>query len=217
MTARPAPAFTGVSFAPENDWHVAAPLVFPIVGQAGMSGRRADTIRTPTTAAGDTQPVIEAGPAGLTVAYALHAGSYDILVNGDHLAAWGIVPDVLRSAARANLAAWSAGAPWTEDRDGERVVLGSSTGEGWDASRILLPDTALYLQRVLGEGGARVLVGVPARHLLLAASWRLGDDEFAQLFAGFVGEYAAEADEAIDRRVFELRRGELVLFEAAPA
>ena len=61
----------------------------------------------------------------------------------------------------------------------------------------------------------RVLVGVPERHLLVAGSLRPDDAEFAELFAQFIREANAAADEPIDDRVFELVSGELVVFTTA--
>jgi hypothetical protein len=143
------------------------------------------------------------------------AAGFDVLATSDHLAAWGVTPAALREAAYRNLAAWSGGAPWSEDADERRRVLSSDTGDGWDASRILLPEVRSHLEGELGGPGSRVLVGLPARHLLLAGSLRPEDPEFAPLFVDFVLEYAGDSDEAIDRRVFELRQGRLVLFEPA--
>jgi len=58
---------------------------------------------------------------------------------------------------------------------------------------------------------------VPARHLLVAATLPGDDPEFAALFADFVLEYAGDSDEAIDRRVFELRDGRMTLFDPSAA
>ncbi len=160
----------GVAGAPEHDWTAAAALLFPIFRPAGTRGTPLSSRATPTSAAGDTKPLIDPGPADLVVAYAISAAGFDILANGDHLAAWSVAPAALREAAFRNLAAWSAGAPWSEEVAGERRILSSDTGDGWDAARILLPEVTSPLAKVLGEGGARVLVGVPARHLLLAGS-----------------------------------------------
>jgi uncharacterized protein YtpQ (UPF0354 family) len=98
---------------------------------------------------------------------------------------------------------------------GERRLLSSDTGEGWDASRILLPEVIDRLSRELGTVG-RVLVGIPERHLLVAGSLRPNDHEFASLFAEFVVEQSGGADEPIDRRVFELSDGRLVEFAGTP-
>ena len=77
--------------------------------------------------------------------------------------------------------------------------------------RILLPDAVAYLARELGTDG-RVLVGVPERHLLAAATLRPEDPGFAAMFSEFVIEQSGGADEPIDRRLFELVDGRLVEF-----
>ena len=114
----------------------------------------------------------------------------------------------------ANLRAWSATATWTDEVSGERRLLSSDTGEGWDASRIILPEVSGAAEQRADPVG-RVLVGLPERHLLVAGALRPGDDEFAGLFAEFIVEQSGGADEPIDRRVFELVDGQLVEFTEA--
>jgi len=206
------PSPSGVSFAPEHDWSAAAELLFPVLRPAGTPGTLLDTLATPMSAAGDTQLVIDPGPADLVIAYVISAAGYDVLANGDHLAAWAIPPATLREAAIRNLAAWSARAPWSEETAGRRRILSSDTGDGWDAARIVLPEVTAHLGATLGEGGARVLIGLPARYLLLAGALQPDDPEFAALFTEFVQDYANDSDEAIDLRVFELVAGRLVPF-----
>jgi hypothetical protein len=209
------PSPSGISFAPEHNWSAAAGLIFPVLRPAHTHGTFLEGLATPMSAAEDSQPLIDPGPADLVVAYAISASGFDVLANGDHLAAWSIPPATLRETAFRNLAAWSAGAPWSEEVAGPRRILSSDTGDGWDAARILLPEVTAHLGATLGEGGARVLVGLPARHLLLAGSLRPDDPEFGPLFADFVQDYADDSDEAIDLRVFELVGGRLVPFSAA--
>jgi uncharacterized protein YtpQ (UPF0354 family) len=132
-------------------------------------------------------------------------------VNGDHLLSWGIGPEAIQDAAIANLAAWSAGAPWTAETSGDRKLLSSDSGQGWDASRILLPEVRAHIRDTLG-GAGRILVGLPERHLLVAGTLRPDDGEFGVLFADFVIEQSGGADEPIDRRVFELVDGQLIDF-----
>ena len=110
-----------------------------------------------------------------------------------------------------NLSRWSASAPWTDEISGDRRLVSSDTGDGWDAVRILLPEVTAHLTAELASYG-RILVGLPERHLLTAASLRPDDTEFATLFAEFVLEQSGGADEPIDRRVFELVDGRLVEF-----
>ncbi len=158
-----------------------------------------------------SQPLLDEGPAGLPVVYTIDAGAFDIVVNGDHLLSWGVEPAELQDAAMQNLAAWSATAPWTDEVSGDRRLISSDTGAGWDAVRVLLPEVLAHLVEELG-GSGRILVGVPERHLLTAGSLRPGDDDFATLFAEFIVEHSGGADEPIDRRVFELVDGRLVEF-----
>jgi uncharacterized protein YtpQ (UPF0354 family) len=139
------------------------------------------------------------------------AGAFDVVVNGDHLLSWGIEPAELQDAALANLAAWSATAPWSDETSGDRRLISSDTGDGMDAVRILLPDVVAHLASELGANG-RVLVGVPERDLLAAGTLRPGDEAFAEMFTEFIVEHSGGADEPVDRRVFEIVDGRLVEF-----
>src|SRR5205823_3201566 len=127
-------------------------------------------------------PLLDDGPVDLSIAYAMRAESFDVLVNADHVLGWGIEPAMLRETALENLALWSAVAPWNDELSGDRRLLSSETGEGGDAARILLPEVRKHLADELG-GAGRVLVGLPDRDLLVAGGVPASDDEFAKLFA----------------------------------
>lgn len=216
----PAVPTTAVADSPEHDWELARPLIYPAFRPVGTLGLPIESIDRESLVAHATQshaqPLIGQGLAGLPVVFTIAAGGFDIVVNGDHLLSWGVAPLEIRDAAMRNLATWSATAPWSSEESGERHLVSSQTGEGFDAARILLPDVAAHLVDVLGSFG-RILVGIPERHLLIAGSMRPGDDEFAGLFASFVIEQSGGADEPIDRRVFELRNGQLVVFDGPVA
>jgi hypothetical protein len=201
--------------APEQDWAHAKGIIYPAFRPVGTQGLSIEAIDRETLAAhaqqSHAQPLLDVGPAELPVVYTIDAGAYDIVVNGDHLLSWGVEPADLQDAAMRNLAAWSATAPWTDEVSGERRLISSDTGQGWDAVRILLPEVVAHLTAELGPAG-RILVGLPERHLMTAASLRPGDDDFATLFAEFVIEQSGGSDEPIDRRVFELVDGRLVEF-----
>jgi hypothetical protein len=207
------------SLAPGHDWAAAADLVFPVLRPVGTSGLPLDDVETPGRFAGDTNRLIAAGPCDLVVAFAMDAGAFCVLVNGDHLASWGVVGATVRERAFANLAGWSRSAPWSEDVSGRRRVISSDTGDGWDAARILLPEAPEEITRRLGPlgPGDRVLVGLPERDMLVAGALMADDPEFADLFTNFVLEYSGESDDPIDRRVFELVDGRLVEFAGVPA
>lgn len=212
---RPPESAASPTEMPEHDWTHARDLLYPAfrpVGTHGTPVADLDVASLVTTGSqSHAQPLIDQGPAGLPVVYTLDAGAYDVVVNGDHLLSWGVAPRDLQDAALANLGHWSASAPWTDEVSGDRRLVSSDTGDGWDAARILLPEVVDHLTRELGPHG-RILVGLPERHLLIAGSLRPEDPEFARLFADFVVEQSGGADEPIDRRVFELADGRLVEF-----
>jgi hypothetical protein len=206
---------TPVTESPEHAWAAAASLVFPILRPTGTTGADPDVpldvLRS--MRAGHTVPLVTPGPCGLVISFALQAGGFDILVNSEHLLSWGVGARELAAVADANLATWSAGMGWTDEISGSRRILSSDAGGGHDAARILLADVREHLARELtvsAASGTRVLVGVPERHLLLAGALGPGDEEFAALFHEFVVEHSEDADEPIDRRIFELVDGELV-------
>ncbi len=201
--------------SPEHDWNLARSLVRPAfrpVGTHGLSIEEADRETLARHAMqSHSQPLVDDGPGGLPVVYTIAGSGFDIVVNGDHLLSWGIEPTELQDAAIANLEAWAATAPWTEEVSGDRRLISSDTGDGLDAARILLPQTIDYLMKELG-GDGRVIVGLPERHLLAAAALRPADPGFAELFGEFVLEQSGGADEPIDRRLFEIVDGRLVEF-----
>jgi hypothetical protein len=215
--ARPAPS---VADTPEQNWDAASKIIFPALRPVGTHGLTVADL-TPEALQADatrhhSQPLVDEGPCGIPVVYALHVSGFDVIVNGDHVLSWGVSAETIQDTAMKNLAEWSAGAAWTDEVSGERRLLSSDTGEGWDASRILLPEVLDRLARELGPVG-RVLIGLPERHLLIAGTLRPGDEEFASLFAEFVVEQSGGSDEPIDRRIFELSDGRLIEFAGAPA
>ncbi len=214
----PPPSSPGRSVvdSPEHDWTLARDVIRPAFRPVGTQGLAIEDVQRDTLAQhamqSHAQPVLDAGPAGLPVVYAIPAGGFDIVVNGDHVLSWGIEAVELQDAALRNLAAWSASAPWTDETSGDRHLISSDTGDGLDAVRILLPDVITHLAQELGRDGARVLVGIPEPHLLTAASLRPDDQGFAAMFAEFIVEQSGGADEPVDRRVFEIVDGRLVEF-----
>jgi hypothetical protein len=208
-----------IAESPEHDWTAASALLFPLLRPAGTHGLPVTELDAAALAAdashNHSQPLLDEGPCGLSVVYAMPATGFDVIVNGDHLVSWGVTVADIQDAALRNLAAWSATAAWTDEVSGERRLISSDTGDGWDATRILLPDV---VNRLVGElgGAGRVLIGLPERHLLVAGALRPDDDEFATLFAEFVIESSGGADEPVDRRVLEIVDGHLVEFTGLP-
>ena len=219
----PAPVSSGsIAASPEHDWAAAQDLLYPLLrppGTTGMEVAGIDEVALASDAMrSHSQPLVDQGPCDLAVVYAMKGNGFDVIVNGDHLLSWGVPVTAVQDAALRNLATWSVAAAWTDEVSGERRLLSSDTGDGWDASRILLDEVRDRLVAEFG-GTGRILIGLPERHLLIAGALRSGDDEFAELFAEFIVEHSGAADEPIDRRVFELVDGRLVDFSglATPA
>ena len=209
-----------IADAPEHDWRHARDLIYPAFRPVGTKGLSVAAFDRASLAAhamqSHAQPLLDEGPAGLPVVYTIDAGSYDVIVNGDHLLSWGVEPSDVQDAAMRNLAEWSVTAAWTDEVSGERRLISSDTGSGWDAVRILLPEVMAHLVEELGPFG-RILVGIPERHLMTAGSLRRGDPDFATLFADFILEQSGGSDEPIDRRAFEIVDGRLVEFAGLSA
>ncbi|HEV8488255.1 MAG TPA: DUF1444 family protein [Candidatus Limnocylindrales bacterium] len=212
-------AHASMAESPEHDWAAAEPIIFPLLRPTGTQGMAITTVDAVALAADSvrshSQPLVDEGPCELSVVYAIPGSGFDVIVNADHLLSWGVSVAEIQDAALRNLTAWSATAPWTDEVSGERRLISSDTGDGWDASRVLLTEVRERLAAELG-GVGRVLIGLPERHLMIAGALRPGDDEFASLFAEFVLEHSGGADEPVDRRVFELVRGQLREFSGLP-
>jgi hypothetical protein len=216
----PAPeTHASIAESPEHEWTADEPILFPLLRPSGTQGIAVADLDASALAADSmrshSQPLVDEGPCDLSVVYAIPGAGFDVIVNGDHLLSWGVTVDAVQDAALRNLAAWSATAAWTDEVSGERRLISSDTGDGWDASRILLTEVRDKLVTELG-GAGRVLIGLPERHLMIAGALRPDDDEFAGLFAEFVLESSGAADEPVDRRVFELVNGQLVEFSGLP-
>jgi hypothetical protein len=199
-----------ISSAPEQDWSAAAGIVMPVllpVSAPGVDAATVDRGALGVTHHGGAT-LHWPGPVGLPVGVVIPAAGYDLLVNTDHLVSWDVDVAAILSTAMANLEAWSNSTPWEEEVAGGRRLLVSDSGERWDAGRILLIAVRVYLERELGRN-ARVIVAIPNRHLLVAGALVATDPGFLDDLRSFVATEAAEADEPVDGRLFELFEGGL--------
>lgn len=195
------------SEAPEHDWAAAMERVFPALRPGGMHGAPLDELDESRLVHEGMKkhalPLVDPGPAELSIVYVLREAAYDVVINADHLLTWGIEAQTLRDAAMGNLRAWSATAPWSDELAGQRRLLSSDTGDGGDAARILLPEVRRHLAGECG-GPSRVLIALPDRDLLIAGSLHPTDADFADQFAAFVAEVIDDAHEPIEGGLFEL-------------
>ncbi|HYK95685.1 MAG TPA: hypothetical protein VE011_07480 [Candidatus Dormibacteraeota bacterium] len=203
----PAEAPRSHSEAPEHQWEAAADRIFAALRPAGTHGASLEDLDGERLAHEGMKkhalPLVDPGPADLSVVYVLREESFDVVINADHLLTWGIDAQTLRDRAAANLREWSATAPWTDELAGDRHLVSSDTGSGGDAARILLPEARAHLAGRCG-GPSRVLVALPDRDLLMAASLPPTDDAFLAQFEAFVADLIEGAHEPIEGGLFEL-------------
>lgn len=195
------------SESPEHDWTVAKGRVFPALRPAGHPGARLEDLDEARLSHEGMKkhalPLVDPGPAGLSIVYVLREPAYDVVINAEHLLTWGIAGQMLRDVAMDNLRSWSAATPWTDELDGQRRLVSSDAGGGGDAARILLPEVRRHLAGECG-GASRVLIGLPDRDLLIAGSLHPTDADFAEQLESFVGDIVHGAHEPIESRLFEL-------------
>ena len=201
-----------IADSPEQAWAVAVGIIMPVLAPVESPGADAGSYDPAALhlARGSVGglPLHWPGPAGIPVAVAIPASGFHVLVNAEHIASWAVEPAAVISTAMANLAAWSNSTPWDEETSGGRRLLVSDSGEEWDASRILLPDVRLFLERELAPNGP-VLVAFPSCGLLVAGCAAPSDAGFADDLRAFVLASVADADEPVDPRVFVLVEGGL--------
>src|SRR5512141_1877557 len=70
---------------PEHDWSAAAERILPLLRPQGSGGMALGGVGREQLAGeglrSHAQPVVDEGPAGLTIAYAIRADGFDVLVN----------------------------------------------------------------------------------------------------------------------------------------
>jgi hypothetical protein len=211
----PAAPRPGASLAPEHHWPAALGVLHPVLRPVGTAGVDGSDLSVSPGRALPAKPLVAEGPAGLVVAYVIPGQGFGVFAGIEHLLAWNVGPRDAHAAAMSNLAAWSAAAPWIAEGSGARRILCSAAGGGMDAARVLLPEVRDRLAAELGRDDARVLIGLPERDLLIAASLSDGDGDFAGLLAAYVAERWEEAEDPISDQLFELADGSLTIFEAA--
>ena len=109
-----------------------------------------------------TQPLV----AGLHVAYAIDSDRSIAYIPHPQFAAWGVSRDDVHEVAISNLVARSESmaAQAAQDEEGNITLILFQTGDGYDASRVLLPTLHERLREHLGSPFA---AAIPNRDILL--------------------------------------------------
>ena len=154
-----------IAESPEHDWAAAEPIIFPLLRPTGTQGMVVAEIDAVGPRRGrmrsHSQPLVDEGPCEPGGRLRDPGGGFDVIVNGDHLLSWGVNVADIQDAAMRNLAAWSATAAWTDEVSGERRLISSDTGDGWDAVADPPARGASRSSSPSWAAPGRVLVGLP--------------------------------------------------------
>lgn len=136
----------------------------------------------------------------LAIFYTIDLGDKDLYVRTDTSASWHVTQAQIHDAAIANLEAMSAAMPLQVRSYGHAKghYLFVQGGDGYDASRILLPRFRKRLQSLLGP---LVFVGVPAKDLMICWS---GDFSLPEGMVSLVEENASRLPHPISAKIFAL-------------
>lgn len=125
--------------------------------------------------------------ADLVVCYVIDSPRTVRYVMPEWLAAWGLSEDALHACALDNLARASREVPMqaAAQQDGKVELLCWDSQDGYDATRVLVPDLHRRLREHLGQ---TFLVGVPNRDFLVAL--REDDEDLVRHCRQMVAEHA---------------------------
>jgi uncharacterized protein YtpQ (UPF0354 family) len=146
--------------------------------------------------------------ADLIIVYAISEGARVLYVNEDHLDAWGASASDLHERALANLREHSVDVKYTTLGEGEQTLFIYKSGDGYDASRLLLTDTLADLARRLP---GRMVIGIPSRDFLIAFS-DANPDILQALAAQIQTDYIGQPNGLTDQ-LFTLDRGQVREYE----
>jgi len=139
-----------------------------------------------------TQPLVE----GLAIAYAVDNDRTIAYLSRDHFAAWNVPIDDLHEQAMKNLIARSEAieAHATQDDDGRINLILFQQGDGYDASRILLPTLHERLREHLGSP---FVAAIPNRDILLC--FRSDAETVARLQSQIAEDFRQMPHQVTDR------------------
>jgi hypothetical protein len=141
---------------------------------------------------------------GLVVAFVLDSASNYSYVTEDDLARWKVDVAEVERRALANLAAASRDIPVqaTEPPD---LMLAVEVGDGYDATRLLLPDFRRFAAAKLGES---FYAAIPNRDVLVMWS-KASSPEFQARLRAHIGSQFRGEPYALTDRIFEVGPGGL--------
>ncbi|MBA3946262.1 MAG: DUF1444 family protein [Herpetosiphonaceae bacterium] len=142
----------------------------------------------------------------LMITYVIDEGETVAYVSRDHLASWGLAEELVHQQALTNLRQRTT--PPRISGTGHHSLLIWASNDGYDATRLLLPE---LLQPFARQLGGNVVLGVPSRDLLLG----FGDDDsiIFEHLAAQITEDATTGPFPLTDQLFTLRNGRIQLYQ----
>lgn len=147
--------------------------------------------------------------ADLIIAYVIDEPHSVAYINEEQLDAWGVTLQELHDTAVANLRRRTGEeSRYTTVGEGEQRLFIFSSGDGYDATRLLLTDVLAEWDRALP---GRLVVGIPNRDFLIA----LGDanQDILRAVAAQVQADAAQREHGLTDQLFTLAGGAIRTYE----
>lgn len=147
--------------------------------------------------------------ADLIITYVIDERNSVAYINEEQLEAWGLTLQELHEQATTNLRRRTAeGVRYTTVGEGEQRLYIFNSGDGYDATRLLLTDMLAEWSRTLA---GRLVIGIPNRDFLIA----LGDanPDILRAVAAQVQSDAVGRERGLTDQLFTLRSGTIREYE----
>ncbi|MDZ4718270.1 MAG: DUF1444 family protein [Roseiflexaceae bacterium] len=146
--------------------------------------------------------------ANLIIVYTIDEERSVAFINEDHLDRWGIGEQDLHARALVNLQRQTTEARFTTTGHGEQRIFVFSTGDGYDATRLLLTDMLTQWARVVP---GHLVIGIPNRDFLIAFSD--ADPDILGAIAHQVQVDSVQQAYGLTDQLFTLEKGQVREYE----
>jgi uncharacterized protein YtpQ (UPF0354 family) len=149
-------------------------------------------------------------PGRLAVVYAVDRPDDFTLVRPDDVERWGTTVEELHAVAEDNLLRrTNRDEPLLCEPSGEQELCGWASGDGYDATRMIVPQLRRQIERELG---GPAVYAVPMEHVFVALLRRLVErGRTEELFRVKVSRDFQTSDDPLSPEIFAERDGELAL------
>jgi uncharacterized protein YtpQ (UPF0354 family) len=146
--------------------------------------------------------------ADLIIVYTIDEERSVAFINEDHLERWSITEQELHARALVNLQARTNEVRFTTTGTGEQRLFIYSTGDGYDATRLLLTEMLTQWAKSLP---GRLIVGIPNRDFLIAFSD--ANPDTLQAIAHQIQVDSAQRALGLTDQLFTLEKGAVRAYE----